>query len=164
MKRHRVSGYQLVVETPVSLKTSRRFKALPDDEARQRYVADSFFERLHELADGNVSVAILLWLGSISEIRDGSVVIAPELELEDAFIYHLPDRNLFTLVALLQHERLSAHEHASVFRQDTDASLNELERLVNRGYVACDDDGRYKLNHVLYRTVVRVLKTRNMIQ
>ena len=69
---------------------------------------------------------------------------------------------LFTLGAILQHEMLNAEAHARVFHQDVEQSVLLLNNLANKGILIEKPVG-YFIHPFLYRPVVLVLKSKNII-
>ena len=162
LKRHRISGYTLRFEIPERFEKSRKFKKLSTDEKKQNFLRQNYFSQLNEFAAGNVSIAILFWLAAIKDISRDSMVLSPSLEFDYSFLNQLDTDELFTLAALLQHETLSAEEHALIFHQDIEQSLLLFNRMCNRR-ILLNVQNRFQIHHLLFRPVVRMLKTRNII-
>jgi hypothetical protein len=162
MKRHRVSGYQLEFETPAAVTESRKFKKLTSEEERQEYLRQLMFEQLNEFASGNVTIAMLFWLRAIKQASKEKLVLSPLIEFDHAFLYQLSADELFTLGALLHHETLTAEQHALVFHQDVQQSALLLNRLQSKGILVTTANG-YVIHPLLYRSMVRVLQTRNIL-
>lgn len=162
LKRHRVSGFKLLFETPEEVGKTRRFNKLSSEEEQQEYLKEMFFNQLNKLALGNITVAILFWLCAIVEIRKDSLVISPVIEFDPSFLQQLPAEDLFTFAAFLQHESLSAEQHARVFNQSLQKSLAAINRLKNKGILAETPHG-FQLHYLMYRPVVRTLKINNIL-
>jgi|GEM_PF-612056 len=162
LKRHRASGYQLLFQPTAEIANSRRFNKLDSEQARQAFLQNQFFRQLTELAAGNITVGILLWLRSYKEVTQNKLIIPANIDFDPIFLYQLPPEELFTLVALLQHDILSAEHHALVFHQEIQQSLLLLNRMANKGFLVQKSNG-YQIHPFLYRPVVRVLKSGNII-
>jgi hypothetical protein len=162
MKRHRASGYKLFFETPAGLENNRKFKKLATDKNKQMYLGELFFEKLSEMSAGNVTVAFLFWLSSIKEIKDDFLIVSPVNEFETLFVKNISGDDLFTFAAFLQHETLTAQQHAIIFNQDLQKSLLVFNRLKNKGMLSEKNDG-YQVHYLLYRPVVRTLKINNLL-
>ncbi|MCI0697071.1 hypothetical protein L0337_34335 [candidate division KSB1 bacterium] len=63
---------------------------------------------------------------------------------------------------LLHHETLTAEQHALVFHQDVQRSALLLNRLQSKGILITTANG-YVIHPLLYHSMVRVLKTRNIL-
>ena len=162
LKRHRLSGYNLAFEVPNDLVKSRKFIALVSENDRQKTIQDYYFEKLSGLSAGNIRVALFFWLSSIKEISKDKMIISPELNFDFTFISMLPADILFTFAALIQHENLNEINHALVFNQDVFDSALVLNRLYNKGYLQKNDLG-YFVHPFLYRPIVKVLNSRNIL-
>ncbi len=162
LKRHRVSGYKLRFETSPELLKSHKFKRLTSEISRQSFLENRFFEKLAELSAGNISAAILFWLGAIKSVSRDEMLLEPGIELDHTFLYQLPPDELFTLAILIQHEILNASECAMVFRQHSSDSVLILNRMLNRGFLQEDERG-YRVHPLLYRPVIRALKSKKIL-
>ena len=163
LNRHKSTGYNLVFEPSPAIKNSRSFrKLLGDEEKTQEYLRDYYFTRLSNVAEGNLSIAIIFWLQSIKDYDDFSFKIAP-LEVADVDRLEIPARNvLFTLSAFVIHDRLTAEEMAMALHQDVMESRLMLTRLKSKGIIFKNANG-YQMNQLVYRQLIRLLKRRNII-
>lgn len=163
MSRHRSSGYDLHFEPGKPMLQSRSYLKLLDREDKaQDYLRKNFFEELTELADGNASIAMIFWIRSIKSFDDTHFYIHP---LEITSVAMIEDLNvdvLFTLAALVLHDTLKPEELSMVLDLSKEESRLMLTRLKTRGLLE-EKDGQYVLNHLVYRQIVRVLKSRNII-
>jgi len=163
LTRHKATGYELTFEPGTATQKSRAFKKIMSDESeKQQYLREQYFNRLNQIAEGNLSIAMNFWLQSIKEFDDRSVKQLPT-EIADLDKLEVPSRDvLFTLAALVLHENLTEKELSMALHQDVSESRLMLARLKSKGIVQSSDE-RYKLNHLIYRQVVRLLKRRNII-
>ena len=162
LKRHRVTGYELVFEVPPQIQDNRRFKKLAGSEQQQQYLRDLLFEQLHKFAAGNISVAMLFWLNAIQKFENNQMIISPTIELDYAFLGQLSADELFTLGSIIQHELLVVEEHMKIFRQSHQDSLMMLRSLYNRGILE-ETPGGYRVHPMLYRPVIQVLKQKYIL-
>jgi hypothetical protein len=162
LKRHRVTGYQLFFESPEWVGKSRKFKRLATLEEQQKFLREMFFEQLQKFGSGNITVTMLFWLRAIQKIEKNRLILTPEINFDFSFLYRLMDTEFFTLGAILQHEILSAEDHAEIFHQDVDQSILLLNNLCNKGLLH-EVTGGYAIHPFLYRPVVNVLKGKNII-
>ncbi len=162
MKRHRISGYPLHFEIPEPQAQPRKFRKIAKPAEQQAFLQDWFFEQLNRLAAGNVAVAMWFWLSAIKSIVQEDLTVTPVLDLDYSFLHQMGRDEMFTLAALLQHETLTAEEHAIIFHQGIDESLLLLNRLLNKKYLTVSE-GRFAIHALLYRPSVAALKTKNII-
>ncbi|MGD9899780.1 MAG: hypothetical protein AB7T22_11710, partial [Calditrichaceae bacterium] len=163
LKRHRVSGYNLEFEDNESIRSNRKFKKLTSDKDRQNFLKTLFFNQLNDLSSGNVTVAMLYWLGSIKEILSDKIILAADIDMDFSFLYGFPAEDLFTLGAIFQHETLSPNIHALIFHQNSQQSFMQLTRMENLGLIIKKERG-YQIHPFLYRPLMRILKAKNIIQ
>ncbi len=162
LKRHRISGYPFQFEVPELPSQPRKLKKIAKPAEQQAFLQSWFFEQLNRLAAGNVAVAMWFWLGAIKSIVQGHFVVTPVIDLDYSFLRKMEADELFTLAALLQHETLTAEEHALIFRQALDDSLLLFNRLLNKRYLTFAE-GRYAIHPLLYRPSVAALKVKNIV-
>jgi hypothetical protein len=162
MKRHRISGYPLRFEIPEPQAQPRKFRKIADPDEQQAFLQGWFFEQLNRLASGNVAVALWFWLGAIKSVGQEGFTVTPFIDLDYSFLHQMGSEEMFTLAALLQHETLTAEEHALIFRQGIDESLLLLNRLLNKKYLTFTE-GRFAIHPLLYRPSVAALKAKNIV-
>lgn len=162
LQRHRVSGYWLHFETPPRIASNRTFKKLPTDEAQQEYLQNLFFGQLHEVARGNVSIALFFWLRAIKSFAEDHLVISPLIEFDSGFLNRLSSEKLFTLAAFLQHDMLTPAQHATIFYQPENKSLLLLQSMADDGILVRRSHG-FVINRFLYRHIVRTLRSKNIL-
>jgi hypothetical protein len=160
--RHQVSGFRLAYEPPAGNRERRRLQRIRDERLRHRETQRRYFERLRELSAGNIRTALSTWLSSVGEIREDTLVIGPPREFDPAFLQQLPAEDLFYLGALLQHERLDAAQLAAVFRTSEGSATLVVDRLRELGVLVALPGG-VSVHPLLYRPVVKVLRTRNIV-
>ena len=162
MRRHRLSGYNLKVKAPENIDHNRKFKKLNAEQEKQDFLVDRLFRNLSEKSDGNIVVAMLFWLSSVTDIGSDFIEVDTDIELDNSFVHYLTTDELFALVVLIQHEILNPDEMAAVLRMDSaDADLL-LHQMNNRGYVR-QLDVNYSVHPFFYRPIVRALSSRNML-
>ncbi|MGH1364779.1 MAG: hypothetical protein ACRBF0_14545 [Calditrichia bacterium] len=162
IKRHRVTGYRLVFDIPGKIKRQRKFRKMMREGKEQVYLREMFFEQLQEISAGNISVAMLYWLRAIQKITEEELVLNPVIDFDYSFVFQMEGDELFTLGALVQHDMLEIHEHASVFHQEQEKSLSILRALSRRG-ILLDEPTGFRIHPFLYRPVVRALTMRNIL-
>lgn len=163
LKRHRISGYGLEFLPDDSLANDRKYKKIHDFEAQQAFLDKAFFKELHQITQGNISVAFLLWQLSVEEFKKDKVLIRSNLILETSFLNDLPEDELFMLEALLEHEILTIEEHSVIFRETEEYSSQLLNRMRNKGLLVETQSG-YQLHYMLYKAVVRTMKSKNILK
>ena len=162
MQRHRTSGFELLFQPTPSLMKSSKYRKLQSEKERQKYLREIFFEDLHDIAQGNIAVAMLFWINAILEISKDELVLSMVLSWDQSPFQKMPADELFTLGAIIQHDGLTIAQHAQVFYQDFAKSQSIITRLKNNGLLIENDLG-YSIQPILYRPIVKVLKNKNIL-
>jgi hypothetical protein len=161
LRRHRVSGYNIWFKPSKSDRKSSRYQKL-DEAGRQAYLQKEFFTALNKLANSNITVALIYWLRSTVKVEDDIITMGSIKDLDFSFLANLNSEKLFTLHGLLLHDGLSVVDHAQVFQQAVEKSKLVLILLYEDGITIRKDD-RYFINPLLFRQVVNILKSKNIL-
>lgn len=162
MSRHRVSGYNLRFENIIPERKGFQLLTNKKPDLSQENLKKLFFEELNHFAESNISLALLYWLRSTISFEENTVVIGKIKNINFDFLTTLDAASIFTLHALLLHESLTVSEHATVFNQEDRQSRMTLMVLEDSGILK-SHNGLYTINQLIYRQVVNVLKSKNLI-
>ncbi|HEX7091270.1 MAG TPA: ATP-binding protein [Longimicrobiales bacterium] len=162
LARHEVSGYALRFEPGERLVHSRRFGALTNESARQAEARRAFLADLTRVAEGNVFVALFTWLRSIAAVEGRTLVLRGPRAIETSFLQDFPLDALHTAAAVILHDGLGVEEHAACFQLSPEQSRLVLAGMADARLLFRADDGTYRINKVLYRPFVRLLRDRNL--
>ncbi len=163
LKRHRVSGYELNFEIPKSWPQNGKLnKYFNGRTGHQRLLQEFFFTELNELSAGNITIAILHWLRAIDKFAADKLILTPYVGFDYSCLTELQEEDLFTLASILNHEILSASDHALIFRQIPENSMIQLGRLQNYGLLLPVGSG-FQVNPFLYRPLVKLLSAKNVL-
>ena len=161
IKRHRVSGYDLFFEADESIILNKKFQKLSDDE-KQIQLEKSYFSNLNKFADSNISLALLFWVRSTSSISEDKITIGHLPKIDFSFLSALSNTKLFILNLLLLHDGLTEEDASNI----NGTSIDSNRRLL----ITMEDDGilvrknkLFLINPLLYRPIVEVLKSKNII-
>ena len=163
IRRQVASGYQLQMVPSVQVIKSRAYKKILDDpEKVQVYLKELFFERLNKMAEGNPTVAMIFWIRSIQKIEGAEILIKP-IELNGIeYLSELDSQVLFVLTAFVLHDVLNANELAITMNINKISAETMISRLCTRGLLLNTESG-CSLNDLIYRQVVRLLISKNLI-
>lgn len=168
MARHEVSGYALrfeeeeeAAQEPRPWRPFRRQRQQGRlslrEEARQ-----AFFRELNEIAEGNIFQGMFHWLRAITAVEEYTLVLRPPRMMDVEFLEQMPLFDLHTIAAVILHGGLSAEQHARVFQMSPSGSALHLAALADANLLfRLGDD--FKINKVLYRPLVRLLRRRNIL-
>ena len=163
MKRQKASGYQLWFEADQATKRSRSYKKLLDDEeAAQQYLREKYFEKLGKMAEGNATVAMILWIRSIKEFNESYFTIESFDFVSTDHFDTMDSEVLFSVAAFILHDALTNSELAKVMNASEEDAGMIISRLVSRG-ILVNNSTYYTLNDLIYRQLVRLLKARNVL-
>lgn len=161
LKRHRVSGYDLYFEAEESILSNKKFQKLSDDE-KQIQLEKDYFSNLNKFANSNISLALLFWVRSTSSISEDKITIGHLPKIDFSFLSALSNTKLFILNLLLLHDGLTEEDASNI----NGTSIEYNRRLL----MTMEDDGilvkknkLYLINPLLYRPIVEVLKSKNII-
>lgn len=163
MKRHEKSEYRLEFEPDEQTRRSRAFKKrLHKPKELQNYLKQEYFERLCDISDGNISVAIILWLRSIKKVEDKTITIAPFTSVDIEMMDFVNAEVLFVLAAIVMHDSLKVAELSRILNISLGESKVFLSKLRSRG-ILIEKEGLFWVNQLVFRQVVRLLRKRNVI-
>jgi adenylate kinase family enzyme len=163
LTRHKSTGYSLEFKPDKGIESSRTYRKLLNDQQKsQDFLKDQYFEQLAKVAEGNISIAMIFWMQSVVDFDENTFTIQP-LKIADVDMLEVPSREvLFTLAALVIHDTLTSEQMALALHQDVSDSRLMLTRLKSKGILKQDEQG-YRLNHLVFRQVVRLLKRKNIL-
>lgn len=139
MVRHRRSGVPVEFTVPrdASPILRRRMKRAHAEDERQEILQTEYFDRLHRATQGNVIMAILLWLKSADfESRRGWLRVNPPRAVLASLAEELELEMAFGLKALLEHASLTLEDYAAVFAVDAEEAYRAMEALRTRMLLA----------------------------
>jgi dephospho-CoA kinase len=160
--RHTVSGFLLRFEASDEYVNNRNFSKLTSEDERQKFLRKAFFNKLSKESDGNIRTALYYWLSAIKNFQEQEVMVKMDFELDHAFLFNLPNEEIYTLAAFIQHEYLNGDEYASIFQRTIADSQLLLNRMYKRGFLNRLGN-EYLVHPLLYRAVVKVLKLKNIL-
>jgi hypothetical protein len=180
MVRHRRSGLPVEFVQPGDLNAliRRRLRRTRGDKAKQEIIREDFFDRIFRMSEGNVAMAILLWLRAADfSSREGWLRVVAPRPLRFAFLEELDLTMDFALKGFLEHGTLTLEEYGKVFGTgpqeafqvfETLRSRMLLESLGTRGGLPSPLDGvregeRYRVPGILSQVVANRLRNRNIL-
>jgi hypothetical protein len=143
--------------TPIS----KIFQSL-DSDKKQLFLEEKFFKLLHKLSNGNISLAELYWIHSISAIDKKNLTIKMIDDFDYSFIKNLSSEALFTLQALILHDGLTIDEFALIMRESITESRNMLMPMLEKGLLI-QPHTKYNVNPAIYKHIHDYLSSKNFI-
>lgn len=160
-KRHRVSGYNIEYQADESILKSKSFKKLTEEE-KQPYLSKKYFVELNKFAQSNISLALIFWLRSAKEIVDDEIKIGSPPYMDYSFLSNLSNDKVFALSVLLLHDGLKEEDHSNIFNVPLDKS-RLLFLLMHDDGIIVKQNNLFIINPLLYRQIVGLLKSKNII-
>ncbi len=161
LKRHRVSGYNILFDPSDEDVKNKKYLRLSEDE-KQNYLKEKYFSNLNEFANSNLSLSLLYWLRSTKEVQKETIVIKSIDKIDFSFLNVLSSEKLFTLHAILIHDGLTEQQHATIFNNDILKSRLVLLLMRDDGIII-KRDNIFTINPLLYRQTVSLLQAKNII-
>jgi hypothetical protein len=170
LKRHRVSGYQVVYEPSESDRARKKFQKMSEQE-KQAYLENEYFKDLNNITSGNFSIAQLFWMRSTRNVTEDTIHISSLKDYDFSFVKSIPLHHVLTLHSLLLHDGLREaqyqelaeyHELGGRASNKIGKSSLNLIQLMDDGLITRKDEV-YLVNPLLYRQVVALLQTKNFL-
>lgn len=163
LRRQQASGYKVLYQPDASTVKSRSYrKTLANPEEEQKYLEEKLFEQLWKHSEGNSTAALIYWVRSIVSFEESHFVIEPQKLSGIEYLQELDSNSLFILAAFVLHDTLHANELAMVMRISEMSAQMQISRLQAQGLLV-NKKGNYSLNDMVFRQVVRLLKSRNIL-
>ncbi|MBN1407398.1 MAG: ATP-binding protein, partial [Calditrichaceae bacterium] len=160
--RHKASGYGLNFIPSTKFERNRAYRKLKTDAEKQTFLSEYFFKTLAENSNGNIKIAMQIWLSAIDHVEDEDIYVDTEFSLDQLLILNLSNDEYFTLAAFIQHEYLTVKEHAKIFHQSEDASELIINCLFKKGILDLIDNN-YLINTFVYRPIIKNLRLKNIL-
>ena len=142
-------------------KESKTFQNLNQDE-QQPFLEGKFFKLLHKLSNGNISLAQLYWIRSISTNDEKGLSVKEIDDFDYTFIKNLSSEALFTLQALILHDGLTIKDFTTVMHESLSESRKILMPMLERGLLI-QPSKKYNINPAIYKPVHDYLSSKNFI-
>jgi hypothetical protein len=161
LKRHRVSGYNIIYEPSAADVNSKTYKKISADK-RQDYLKKKYFSALNNFARSNISLALMFWLRSIKDVTKDSITLRSLTDLDFSFLNSLSMEKVFALHSLILHDGLTEDSFVLIQNQGYEFGKRMLMLLIDDGIIIKKND-HYWVNPLLYRQSVRLLQTKNIL-
>jgi hypothetical protein len=160
-KRNQIGGFRIEYIPPEDYADIKKFKTASEEE-QQKMLENRFFRRLNDFASSNISMALIFWLLSTRKVTDDHIYVGDFNNPDHSFIQAMNQTRIFILLALILHDGLSLADLSRVNNQTTEEVGFQLSSLEDDGIIVRQSD-LYMVNSLIYRNVVSVLKSKNLI-
>jgi hypothetical protein len=161
-KRNRISGLNVIFE-PDNKKISRKKIRSLSEEEQQKYLQKIFFDDLGDFSESNISLALLFWLLCTKEISESKLIIGDFEKPDLSFLKVINMDRVLILLALILHDGLNEQELSEVNNITSEESKLIVLMLLEDGIIY-QENNNYLVNPLIYRNVIRLLKSKNLIQ
>lgn len=180
MVRHQRSGVPLDFLAPQDANPllRRKLQRVRNEEERYEILKEEFFDRLYRASQGNVPMAILLWLKSADfSSQEGWLQLRPPRPIRFSFLEEMDLALDFALKALMELGSLTVEEYAKVFSSPLDDAFQAMEALRSRSLLEPMSAGggiprplsrvsegeAYRIPPLLSRVVAQYLRNHNIL-
>lgn len=160
-KRNQIGGFRIVYIPPEDYADIKKFKTATEEE-QQKMLENRFFRRLNDFASSNISMALIFWLLSTRKVTDDHIYVGDFNNPDHSFLQAMNQTRIFILLALILHDGLSLEDLSRVNNQTMEEVGFQLSSLEDDGIIVRQSD-LYMVNSLIYRNVVSVLKSKNLI-
>lgn len=135
------------------------------ENARHEGLAEHFFEILWEQSGGLPSVAMDLWVRSLTVDPEspGGVLVGLPPPLSQRPLALASEDEMFLLASLMRHGTLTAREAGAVTGLGEENARFSLERLEDEGLLHREGSERYRVSRRWFVDVVRTLRRKNLL-
>jgi alpha-glucan phosphorylase-like protein len=178
--RHSRSGVPLEFVEPMDLNplVRRKLKRARTDKDRQDVLRSDYFDWIFRASQGNVLMAILMWLRSADfTSRPGWLRLKPSKAIRFAFLEEMDLPTSFALKAFLEHESLTLGEYCRVFAVPYDEGFQALEVLRRKVLIdrldtpgglpvpvrRLEDEVRYRIPPIITQVIAQNLGEQNIL-
>ncbi|MEL7145023.1 MAG: hypothetical protein AAFO69_01540 [Bacteroidota bacterium] len=161
-KRNRISGYQISFANDADSKTQKKLTKLEQID-QQVVLEDLFFVNLNEFAKGNISLALRYWLLSTISVTESTIEVGTFRKPDLSFVKLMSMEKVFILHALILHDGLTAPQLSEVINTSVGKCHLNLIAMLEDGIINQSNEAYY-LNPLLYRNVLGLLKSKNLLQ
>jgi len=160
-KRNRISGYNIhFAASQLRLEDKKFFKLEKDQQ--QPMLKKEFFSSLNSFAKSNVSLALIFWLLSTKSIDEDTITIGSFKKPDLGFLDVLSMEKVYILHVLILHDGLTELQLNDVLNTSESAIRLLLIELLQDGVILQKEEV-YLVNPLVYRNLIALLKSKNLI-
>ena len=168
MQRHNQSGYRLryAIDKELEKALRRRVRRWrrSEEPAVQDALSQIYFKSLAEISKENVFVALLYWLRSLEPSENELLMVNPVSEIDLGIVRDFSLEQALILIAVLQHDNLTAAELSAILDRDLIQTRLELEILWNDNILEFDQEStRFRINPIGLNAVEEMLEGRGLL-
>ncbi len=168
MQRHNQSGYRLryAIDRELEKAVRRRVRRWrrSEEPAVQDALSQIYFKSLAEISKENIFVALLYWLRSLEPSENELLMVNPVSEIDLGIVRDFSLEQALVLIAVLQHDNLTAPELSTILDRDLIQTRLELEILWNDNILEFNQESeRFRINPIGLNVVEEMLEGRGLL-
>jgi len=160
-KRNRISGYKILFDPSEDDLKSKKFKNLSEAD-QQATLKGRFFKKLIDFSESNISMALMFWLLSTKSVDQNGIVIGDFRKPDLGFLMAFDIGKVLALHQLILHDGLTLNQFTIVNRSSHQSAFLMLSMMLEDGILIFKND-IYTVNPLVYRSVISLLKAKNLI-
>ena len=125
-------------------------------------ISNGVLKNLIDFSESNITMALMFWLLSTKSVDQDRIVINSFQKPDLSFLEILNLEKIQTLHALILHDGLSVEQFSEVMRKKLQASHLLLSMMLEDG-ILVKKENQYLVNTLVYRSVISLLKAKNLI-
>lgn len=157
MHRHKKSEFKLSYADIIQAFRSN------DESGSTTYVETLFFRMLWEQSKGNPSLAMKLWISSLTPIRRNRLKVGLPMAYSSKILSEFSDECHFTYASIVRHENLTTKELTKVTNLDEGVVRHALRLGLENEFLTRGDDNRYRFDLSTQYQLINFLKAKNFI-
>jgi len=162
LERHKISGHEIVFEADETEKQSRHYKKLKLENKHQEYLENKYFDDLHKISQGNLTIAFKYWLTSIKEFNENKIIVNPISPVQQKLFDQLKKDDLLSLIPFISYKELTAAESSATNRILNHQNFLTLNRFVSYGLLENTRDC-YSINKSYYIQIKNLLLSKKYL-
>lgn len=162
IKRHKISGYNLYFEQPPVAYLTKKFLKSPV-EVQQEILKEEFFSDINKIAQSNFRIAFMYWIRSTVKVSGSTIYMRSLKSIDTSFLNKLAPVKLLMLNSILLQERLAIDDIVALSSLNEQHTKNIVHALYEKGLLTMENEEFYTINIFLYRQIISLLKSKNVI-
>jgi hypothetical protein len=160
-KRNQIGGFKIIFIPPVEMGGNKKFDSMSEED-QQKMLEKRFFKRMNDFAGSNISMALIFWLLSTKNVTEEQIFVGDFESPDQSFIHVMAQIRIYILLSLILHDGLSIEELSLVNNLSVKDIRLHITSLQEDGIIVNKSD-IFTVNPLIYRNVVSVLKSKNLI-
>jgi hypothetical protein len=161
--RNQMSGYNIQFSAAGDDELEKKIDKLPQ-EKQQAALEEIYFSNLYDFCKSNISLSLFFWLRCAKKLDDYTIEIKPFPKRDLSFVSSLTAEMQFIIHALILHDGLDEESVARILDWPRKKCHLLLNMMLDDGLLTfMEGTDVYRVNLIIYRQLVELLKTKNFL-